>query len=167
MPSWPTPIRNNNSNIQVLTGGGTLTVGDGNNFAFSGVISGTGAVWKTGNGTWTLNGANTYSGDTRILNGVLQIGNTSALQNSTLDMNGADSGTLDMNGMDVVLGGLKGANGVTLVDNQTLWIGNNSQATTYPGALTGNGGLAKIGAGTSTLLERTTSTAPPRSTAAR
>ena len=47
------------------------------------------SVTKSGTGTWTLSGANTYSGSTRSGAGTLVVANSSALQNSTLDMNSA------------------------------------------------------------------------------
>ena len=74
-----------------------------------------------------------------------------ALQNSTLDMNAADAGIFDMNGSDATLGGLMGTRGITLATNRTLSIGNNNQATTYSGVLTGSGNLTKIGTGTSAI----------------
>jgi autotransporter-associated beta strand protein len=45
---------------------------------FSGVISGAGALGKTGGGVLTLSGANSYNGGTTISNGTLQLNNSSA-----------------------------------------------------------------------------------------
>ena len=131
---------------------GNLTVNSTGDSTFSGVISGAGSFWKSGPAALTLSGQNTYSGDTRIPAGTLRIGTSLTLQNSTLDMNAADAGVLDMNGINATLGGLKGTGGVTLIANHTLSIGNDNQATTYSGTLTGSGSLAKIGSGTSTVL---------------
>lgn len=75
-----------NTQIGSLTGGGasggnvnlgaaTLTVGGDNTSpaAYSGSISGTGALTKIGTGTQTLSGANTYSGNTTVSAGTLAL----------------------------------------------------------------------------------------------
>ena len=69
----------------VLLGSGTLTAGVNDaSGAFAGTISGSGSLVKTGSGTLLLTGANTYSGGTTVLGGVLA-GNTSSLQGNILD----------------------------------------------------------------------------------
>jgi autotransporter-associated beta strand protein len=66
-------------------GGGTLTTGgDGSSTSYSGVISGSGRLVKTGGGTFTLQAANTYSGGTTVSGGAL-IGNTASLQGNILN----------------------------------------------------------------------------------
>ncbi|SFQ70890.1 outer membrane autotransporter barrel domain-containing protein [Variovorax sp. OK605] len=52
---------------------------NGYNATLSGALSGSGALVKTGAGTLSLLGANTYSGGTRIDQGVLAIANSAAL----------------------------------------------------------------------------------------
>ncbi len=133
-----------------------------------GVISGGNAsvgLIKNGGSTLLLSGVNTYSGDTRIVAGSLQLstnaaaptGTSLALQNSTLDLNAADAGTLSFQGsaatVATTLGGLKGSRNLSLLNTTpaavALTVGNNGQSTTYSGALSGSGGnLTKIGAGT-------------------
>ena len=80
-----------NTQIGSLTGGGltggnvtlgaaTLTVaGSTSPAAYAGVISGTGALTKSGVGTLTLSGANTYAGATTITAGTLAAGFDTAL----------------------------------------------------------------------------------------
>ena len=81
-----------NNAIGSLTGGGTtggnitlgsasLTIGASNSspVKFAGVISGTGAIIKTGTGTLTLSGVNTYSGLTTVSTGVINIQSSAAL----------------------------------------------------------------------------------------
>ncbi len=71
----------------------TLTLQGANNGTLFNVIqdSGTGAnitsVTKTGAGVWTLAGADTYSGNTTLTTGTLQLTNFSAVQNSALKLN--------------------------------------------------------------------------------
>ncbi|WP_438479957.1 beta strand repeat-containing protein [Oleiharenicola lentus] len=70
-----------------IINGGTLTFNRSDAVAFSGVISGTGALTKTGGGTLTLTEANTYTGSTTVSEGTLQIGTggtTGSLASSTL-----------------------------------------------------------------------------------
>jgi autotransporter-associated beta strand protein len=122
-----------NQTINGLTGSGmvdntvngnySLTVGaDDSNFSFSGVIkntSGNIALVKTGTGTVTLLGANTYAGATSVVGGVLELKNASALGAST--------------------SGASVENGASLLINQSLNIGNESLSLNGPGA--GNGAL--------------------------
>ncbi|NBW97769.1 MAG: hypothetical protein EBR28_13840, partial [Planctomycetia bacterium] len=119
----------------------TLTVG--------GVVGGAFALTKAGAGTLSLAGANTYAGTTRITAGSLSIGNALALQNTTLDLNGADAGTVSAISQNSTLGGLTGSRNLDML-TRTLSIGNNNASTTYSGTLS-NGALTKIGSGTLTL----------------
>ncbi|MFM8496405.1 MAG: beta strand repeat-containing protein, partial [Planctomycetia bacterium] len=116
---------------------------------FRSVIGGAMDVAQVGSGTLVLNGANTYTGTTRIVAGSLSIGGASALQSSTLDLNAADAGTISSIGQDSTLGGLTGSRNLDM-RTRTLSIGNNNQSTTYSGTLS-NGGLTKVGSGTLTL----------------
>ena len=60
-----------------ITGNGTAT------FNLSGVISGSGrAITKSGTSTVVLNAANTYSGNTTVSAGILNLANINAIQNS-------------------------------------------------------------------------------------
>ena len=74
----------------------TLTVGNGNaNGTFSGVIqntTGTIALTKTGTGTLTLGGSDTYSGGTTLSAGQLNINNASALGTGTFTISGGTIG---------------------------------------------------------------------------
>ena len=145
----------------VTLGSGTLTTGgDNTNTAFSGVISGTGAMTKVGNGTFVLSGASTYSGATTINGGTLQVDGSLASA-STVTVN--DTGTLagvGTVGGSVTLAG--SATGATLSSAGTLTIGGtltvngaintlasnsnvNTTGDTINGTLTVNGTLGGTG----------------------
>ena len=144
---------------QAVGGTQTLVLGGKGNGTVSGEIfdgsnGGTVAITKSGAGTWTVSSANTYSGGTTISAGKLVLGNTLALQNSTLNHTGA--GTLNFGTLtSATLGGLSGSQGLALSNASNaavaLTAGNNNLSTTYSGALSGTGSLTKIGNGTLTL----------------
>jgi fibronectin-binding autotransporter adhesin len=113
-----------NSNTAIVT----LTVGEGN---FSGVIaqnllSGTGtvALRKSGSGTLTLSGANTYTGVTTIDGGALVLGGTGKLGNGTY--------------------------AAAIANNGALVCGSSANQT-LRGIVSGAGSLLKTGVGTLTL----------------
>jgi len=156
-------------NVGLGTATRTITVAStANPSAFiTGVISADDAsvgLIKAGGSVLNISGANTFSGDTRIAAGGVQLspstgadaGTSLALQNSTLDMAAADAGTLSFRGsvgtVAATLGGLKGTRDISLLNTSSaavaLTVGNNGQSTTYAGALSGSGAsLTKIGAG--------------------
>jgi len=73
--------------VESGSGNQTLTVNNATANTFAGVIrngSGTLALTKGAAGTLTLTNANTYTGDTTINAGTLELGNNLALQNSAL-----------------------------------------------------------------------------------
>jgi len=131
----------------------------------SGVVSGTDTLTKTGPGTLVLSvstGNNTFTGDTRIAAGAIELGNVEALVGSTLDMQTADTGsvTFGIPGVHTYkFGGLKGTRGIDNAGN-TLSIGGNGQSTTYSGVLSGTGGLVKTGTDALTLTGTSTYSGP-------
>ncbi len=153
----------------------TVTLGStNNNGAFSGVIANgandTLSLVKTGAGIQTLSGANTYSGNTTLTLGTLQVGANGAIPNvsgkgNVVFSTPSNSAILDINGIDTTLNGLSQASASTtnlVVNNavgtsKTLTVGNSNATSTFAGILadhTGAGGalaLTKIGAGTLTL----------------
>ena len=108
----------------LLLGNATLTTGgDGSSSLFSGLISGSGSLVKTGGGTLALTAANTYTGGTRVLGGAL-VGTTTSLQGNIFNdsvvlfdqnNNGTYAGVLSGSGVLA-----KGGSGVlTLTGNNT------------------------------------------------
>jgi fibronectin-binding autotransporter adhesin len=132
-----------------------LTVGgNGQNTTYSGVLSAAGSLTLAGPGMLTLANANAYTGNTLVSGGTLALGNSLALQQSTLDTSG--SGSLSFGSLtSATLGGLTG--GGSLVLNNAgggpvaLSVGNNGFNAVSSGAISGGGGLTKIGGGTQVL----------------
>ena len=130
-------------------------------FGTQSVITGAGGINKSGTGTLTLSGANTYTGNTLVSAGKIVLGNALALQNSAYDTASVNGG-LDVTGYPTpTLGGLSGSVNLT----STLITGYDSISTltlnpqtgitnTYSGDVgNGNGSMAltKTGSGTQVL----------------
>ena len=85
------------SNQGLVCNGGSLTLSGASNGVLSKDIGGTGGLVKTGNGTWTLSGANSYVGNTVISNGMLRLSVTGGAARhfdaSTLSLAGGASVT--------------------------------------------------------------------------
>ncbi|MDT8887788.1 autotransporter-associated beta strand repeat-containing protein [Aquirufa sp. LEPPI-3A] len=90
------------NNITSLTVGRTTGTGAAN-VLFSGIISGTGALEKTGTNELTLQGLNTYSGYTQVNGGSLKLGVSNAIPSNIFTLNG---GELNVNGFNETLGTL-------------------------------------------------------------
>ena len=121
----------------VLLDGHNLTIG-GNNLdtTFSGTIEESGGLTKTGTGTLTLSGANSYSGGTTVSAGVLDVANPTGSGTGTGTIN-VNAGTLG--GSGIIAGattiGTGGGAGAFLAPV----VGSNKQATlTIQSALTFN-----------------------------
>jgi autotransporter-associated beta strand protein len=130
--------------ITLNAGGGTFDT-QANTGTLSGDISGSGGLTKIGSGTLILSGANTYTGGTTVSDGTLQVGNTNAFSsNSAYTV--AGGAVLGLNGFDQTIGSLAGSGAVTL-GGAALTTGNDNTSTTFSGAISGTGGLTKIGSG--------------------
>ena len=123
-------------------GGATFDT-NGNNVTLAASLSGPGGLIKTGAGTMTLSGVNSYQGGTAINGGTVAV---------TADANlGAAAGGLAFGG-----GTLQFLSGFTTNRTVTLSAGGgtldtNGNNATLAGAIGGAGGLTKVGAGTMTL----------------
>lgn len=130
--------------ITLLAAGGIFDTA-GNNATLSGGISGVGGLTKIGLGTLTLSGSGTYSGATAVKAGVLQAGAGNAFSaNSAYTI--SSGAVLDLNSFNQTIGSLAGTGAVTL-GSATLTTGVDNTSTTFAGAISGPGGLAKVGTG--------------------
>jgi autotransporter-associated beta strand protein len=116
--------------------GGSLTLTGEGNGDLSYIFPGTGSLIKTGTGTWTLNQANTYTGNTTVKAGTLVVNYPNFANSSTVSVtNGAmlDLGAVDFTNTvaGLVLGGVSRAPG-------------QYNATTDPTYLAGSGSLLVV-----------------------
>jgi autotransporter-associated beta strand protein len=156
-----------------LNGSATLTAAAAGTAVFSGDFSGPGGLTLGGGGTITLSGVGTYTGPTTAggltlnlnnsalgtntftITSPLTLDNTSGAgvtlnncpQNWNADFSFTGSGNLNL-----------GAGPVTISANRTLTI--NSNILTVGGAISGNGALTKLGAGTLSLQAANLYTGP-------
>jgi autotransporter-associated beta strand protein len=142
-----------------LTGTLTLTAGgDNSNTSFSGIIQNglatSVALTKSGSGTWTLSGANTYSGATSVSAGVLNIQNASALGTTTSGTAVNSGAALELQGGITVGAEALSLTGTGISSNGALR--NISGDNTFGGTIT-LGGTTTIqsDAGTLTLNDIT------------
>lgn len=108
---------------KIALGATDLTINQGSNGTFAGVIEGTGDVEKSGIGVLTLTGNNTYTGTTTIAQGTLSLGD----------------------------GGGSGSAAGNIVNNNNFLVFNRSNGVTYAGVLSGSGATSFIGSGMTTL----------------
>ena len=110
-------------NVVVISG--TLAFNRSDALSYAGIVSGAGAVTKSGEGTLTLTGDNTYGGGTYIYAGTLSVGN------------GGTSGSI--------------ASNVALDNSSSTLTFNRSDALSYAGIVRYTGSVTKSGAGMLTL----------------
>ncbi len=153
-----------NSTASTLTLTGLST---GANTISGNINNGTGvtSLAKTAGGTWLLAGTDAFTGGTTISGGKLQLNNANALENSTVTISTASGLTFSnavSGGSTYNLGALKGSSNEKLSDISnnavTLDVGSNGTSTTYSGALSGAGGITKVGTGTMFLTTANTFT---------
>ena len=134
---------------KVTLGGGSLTAG-GNNLSTtnSAVISGTGGgFFKAGTGTLIFTSANTYTGNTVVAAGTLQLGNIRSSPAPRRSSSAMARRSLTWNGTNYsqTVTSLAGAGNVIL--GTTLTAGNTT-TTTFSGTISGTGAFTKVGTGT-------------------
>jgi autotransporter-associated beta strand protein len=157
--TWEITRYNSGDQYPLVNNGGLLTLtGQGNGQIDKAIPAGPGGVdggvLKSGSGTWTLTGNNSYTGGTTVSAGTLTLGNNLAMGAASGGLT-ANGGTLDLAGFSPSVGVLAGAAG-TITSSATAGIATlttsfGSVASTFSGVITGPVSLAKAGAGTLAL----------------
>ena len=135
--------------------GHNLTVTGAGNTTISGIIAiGAGRLTKAGTGRLTLTGVNSYTGDTEIDAGELELDNTTGdviAQSANVILASTGSPKLSIT-QSQTIASLRGGGEVAIAASQRLTV-DQAGDTTYSGLIsgTGAGGLSKDGAGTLTL----------------
>jgi len=144
--------------IGALTGGGSVTLGAktlifGNgaagSFTFSGGVSGSGSIEKTGSGTAIFSGTstNTYGGTTTISAGTLSLqGQNFTLPSSSI-VSISGGATLDISQSPTqmqTIGQLTGSGNVQLGANELIFGTNSVSPATFSGTILDMGGLGSI-----------------------
>ncbi|TWT04987.1 autotransporter domain-containing protein [Reyranella sp. CPCC 100927] len=149
----------------VALGANTLTVNTANSI-FSGVITGSGGLVKTGTGAQALDGTNTYTGATTITGGTLLLATTDAIATSRSVTLSASGATLAL-GSDTTVQNLGGVAGAFVTLGASTLTVTSSKDTIFAGAISGTGGLVKAGAGTLELTGTSTYSGATTLTAGR
>ncbi len=162
------------TNVGTITGATFgLTLGGTQGGSITSIIGTTsGTLAKEGSGTWTLSGANTYTGTTTISAGTLAITNATGLGTTAAGTTIASTATLDLRGVAVLAealtinGGILAASTGTSSLSGTITLGatNNTFSVTgtqltLSGVISGTGnGITKEGSGILVLSNANTYT---------
>src|SRR5262249_18013917 len=119
---------------------GTVTFNQSSAVTLANIITGGGAVIDSGAGSLTFSGSNTYSGGTVISSGALRVTNDSSVGTGTIPLEG---GTFQSGAA-----GLSFTNAFAIVGATGGTIDTQANTLTLSGAISGSGGLSKIGSGT-------------------
>ena len=133
-----------------ITDNATLIFNQGTNGSYGGVVSGSGALQKSGAGTLTLTSVNTYTGATEINAGTLALGAGASIASSS-GVGLAAGSTLDLSAAgNQTLGALNGAGGTINLGANSLTLDGAGNGN-FGGSIAGTGSLVMDGTGTQTL----------------
>jgi len=129
----------------------TLNINQTSDATFAGIIKDntSGAVTKTGSGTLTLSGSNTYQGATTVSQGTLSLGLSGQGQNTiqnSIALYIASGANLDVAGSYQTFGTLSGSGNINLSLDSGITI-NQRTFSNYSGVIGGQGWITKSGAG--------------------
>lgn len=136
------------------------TIG-GADATLGGTISGGGGITKTGAGSLTLSGNNTFTGPTVVAAGTLRAGSGNLFSSSGV-VSLAGGTTVDLNGFSQTIGSLAGTGSLILGNSAQLTLGGNNSNTFFGGPISGTGGLTKLGNGLLSLSGANTYTGGTR-----
>ena len=161
----------NLTNAGTITGSGfTLTLNGGGTGSVASIIgTGAGGLIKNGTGTWTLTGANTYTGGTTVNQGTLTVGTGGALGATTSALivgnnNTTAAGTATILNLataaNTTTGSLSGGISTPTSGTNTATINTGGSGINFTVNQTGSGTYAGViaGAGNFTLGSLTTNT---------
>ncbi len=132
-----------NENI-TLESDGVFIIGDDYEFEQVGPISGDGDLTKTEGGTLVLSGDNTYTGDTIVSGGTLELNKDNAIATCG---NVTNNATIESTG-DQTLNNLSGTNPEAEINaDDGMLLLNNSADTQYKGTINGSAKVKKTGLG--------------------
>ncbi len=133
------------NNVAVTGSNAYVAVADSQSATMSGIISGAGALAKTGDGALILTGKNTHSGDIRLAAGTLKLNGNGSIASSNLSM--AAGTALDISG----LGRAASLKGLSMERGATIVGGGNALDMTGAGS-TLHFNLTGVTAGSAALL---------------
>lgn len=136
-----------------IANSGALIFNRSDQSTYSGVISGLGTLTKNGTGLLTLNGVSTYTGETTIQAGTLQLGINDALGGTT-QLNILSGATADINGMTQTVGSLAGAGALGINSGMLTISGGGS----FSGIVSSTSGDLTLSGGVLTLTGNNTYT---------
>lgn len=142
------------SNVVMTSADATFAIDRSNSGTFANTISGSGRLLKQGSGVYYLSGTNTYTGNTVIENGGLQVfgdENLGAAGSKIIFDNGGNTARIEtaqsaVIARDVEINGTQAHFGVTGTTN----------VTTFSGVISGTGGMDKTFVGTLILSNANT-----------
>ena len=128
-----------------ITNNGTIEFDQSFNGTYAGSISGTGEFNKTGEGTLTLNGNNSFTGDTVVSAGTLRFGDVNAITGDII----LSGGDLDLQSFNEAIGKLTlDSTASSVIGSGNLIAGSyDLRRGTVEANLTGTGALTKTGSG--------------------